>query len=238
MFLIASCILIFLDVPQGNGMTNDTMIYDAEMPPSDQHENTSDLDENIGSEVMDGIRLSESKITFQQVTSIEDFSIVVNDLVLDSEFPKHLRTKYYELCCSQGMFLHEHLLEGQNCKLVVGMICETINIADAIKACKLTISSDCFEVWYKSLKGLEMFGMNVRFLIARLKKLMCVSSKSKRYTEIRTKRDEAKKEEEVLKVKLNEVRKTICSLDNELDSQNLNAKNLDVEFQVLANAPW
>ncbi|KAK4264718.1 hypothetical protein QN277_025854 [Acacia crassicarpa] len=124
------------------------MLCYADIPPSDQHENASDLDEHLGSEVLNGIRLSESLITFKEVTSIEKFSIVVNGLALDSELSKHLMAKYYEICCSQGMFLHEHLLEGQNCKLVVGMICETINIADAIRASKITTSSDTFAVWY------------------------------------------------------------------------------------------
>ncbi|XP_028770969.1 B3 domain-containing protein Os01g0234100-like [Neltuma alba] len=226
------------NVSQENDPSDSTMICDANMPSLEQPENTSDLDQNLGYEVLNGIRLSGSTITFQQVTSIENFSIVVDGLVLDSELSKHLKTKYYELCCSQGMFLHEHLLEGQNCKLVVGMICETINIADAIRASKITTSSDSFEVWYKSLKALEMFGMNVSFLLARLEQLMSLASKSKRYTETRIKRDQAEEEKKVLEQKIEEVKKTIRRLDGELDSQNQNLERLEAEFQDLAKTPW
>ncbi|KAK4264719.1 hypothetical protein QN277_025854 [Acacia crassicarpa] len=229
---------IFLDLPQENDPSNSRMLCYADIPPSDQHENASDLDEHLGSEVLNGIRLSESLITFKEVTSIEKFSIVVNGLALDSELSKHLMAKYYEICCSQGMFLHEHLLEGQNCKLVVGMICETINIADAIRASKITTSSDTFAVWYKSLKGLEIFGMNVSFLLSRLEQLMSLASKSKRYTETRIKRDKAKEEKEVLELKLEEVKETISRLDVVLDTQNLNPERLEAEFEDLANIPW
>ncbi|KAI9114408.1 hypothetical protein K1719_014636 [Acacia pycnantha] len=237
MFLIASCNLIFLYVPQENDPSNDTMTCDADIPPSDQHEYTSDPDEHLGPEVLDGIRLSESTTTYQQVTSIENFSIVVNGLVLDSELSKPLKTKYYELCFSQGMFLHENLVKGQNCKLVVGMICETINLADAIRASKITTSSDTFAVWYTSLKGLEIFGMNVSFLLARLEQLMTLASKSKRYTKTRIKRDQAEEEKKVLQLKLEEVTKTVSRLDSELDPQNQNLDRLEAEFQVLVNTP-
>ncbi|KAK4264715.1 hypothetical protein QN277_025851 [Acacia crassicarpa] len=226
------------NIAEENDPSNGTMMCDADVSPSDQHENTSDLDEHLGYEVLYGIKLSESSITFEEVTSIEKFSIVVNGLELDSELSKHLKTKYYELCCSQGMFLHEHVLEGQNCKLVVGMICETINIADAIRASKITTSLDSFEVWYKSLKGLEIFGMNVSFLLSRLEQLMSLASKSKRYTETRITRDKAKEEKEVLEQKLEEVKETISRLDVELDTQNLNPERLEAEFEDLANTPW
>ncbi|KAI9114324.1 hypothetical protein K1719_014552 [Acacia pycnantha] len=219
MFLLASCNLIFLDVPEENDPSNNTMICDADIPPSDQHENTSDLYEHLGSKVWNGIRLSESSITFKEVASIEKFSIVVNGLVLDSELSKHLKPKYHELCCSQGMFLHENLVKGQNCKLVVGMICETINLADAIRASKITTSSDTFAVWNKSLKGLEIFGMNVSFLLARLEQLMSLASKSKRYTKTRIKRDQAEEEKKVLQLKLEEVKKD-RDVDNLLQLRN------------------
>ena len=128
------------------------MIRDAGIQPSDQPENSRDLDQNLGSDVLNGIS-SECTSSFQQVVGIENFTIVINGMVLDSQLSNHLKTKYYELCCSQKMFLHEQL-EGENCELFTGMICQMVNIADAIRASKITTSLDFFASWYESLKGL------------------------------------------------------------------------------------
>lgn len=93
---------------------------------------------------MDGIRLAESVIPFKEVTGMENFDVIINGLVLNSEFSKYHLTKYYELCRSQNSYLHEHILECLNFKLVAGIISETINISDAIRACKITTSESDF----------------------------------------------------------------------------------------------
>ncbi|XP_054795547.1 B3 domain-containing protein Os01g0234100-like, partial [Prosopis cineraria] len=227
-----------LDVPQENDLNNNRMICDA-IPLSNHLDFTSDdLEENVGLEALNGIALARSMITFQQVTSIDNFSIVVNGLVLDSQLPQHLKTKYYELCCSQQMFLHKHLLGGQNCQLVIGMIREIINISDAIKASKITTPSSSFVVWHKKLKGLETWGMNVRFLLTRLEQLMILASELKSYEEARKDQDHIEKEKKDLEIKLEEVEETIKRLDGEIDSLNPNPEMLEVEFQELANAHW
>jgi len=73
------------------------------------------------------------------VRSFEDFNILVNGSVINSELSKHLQIKYHELCCSRKCFLHDHIIEDLNCKLVGGMLAETINIAAGIRAPTFTI---------------------------------------------------------------------------------------------------
>lgn len=63
--------------------------------------------EDLGFKVLDGLGLSESKVAFKEVKSMENFNVLVNGLDINSEFSKHLLTKYYDLCCSQNSFLHE-----------------------------------------------------------------------------------------------------------------------------------
>ncbi|KAI9114389.1 hypothetical protein K1719_014617 [Acacia pycnantha] len=116
------------------------------------------------------------------------------------------------------------------------MICEMVNIADAIRSSKITTSSDIFSSWYKSLKGLEILGMNVSFLLARLEKLKSLASRFKRYTETRINRDGVKEEKKMLELKLVEVKETISRLNVELHSQNFESLDLEARFQDLANA--
>ncbi|KAL9370982.1 hypothetical protein Peur_036122 [Populus x canadensis] len=204
-------------------------------PISDLHEYES---EDLGSETTDGIRLSKSAVDFKEVKCFEDFDILVNGLVISSELSNHLQTKYYKLCCSQNSFLHDHLLDGLNCKLVVGMLCETINIADAIRASKLTTSPESFAIWEKTLKAFEGLGMNVGFLLARLGQLMHLSAKSKRYEEATLQRVNAKEEMTTLKAKLLEVKDTINRLGVEIEKLVVDSENLELKFQEMAKAPW
>lgn len=180
------------------------------------------------SEVLDGIRLSDSGVSFQQVRSFEDFNVVVNGLVIDSEISKYLKAKYYELCSSQKTFLHEHLLQGLNCKLAAGIILETINIADAIRASKITTSKDDYATWDKTLKCFEALGMKVSFLRARLDQLLNIASKTKRYREAKLERDRAEEELRNLEAKLLVAKKTLNRLDTEIE----------FVFREVASAPW
>ncbi|KAM4098750.1 hypothetical protein ACJW30_07G102200 [Castanea mollissima] len=198
----------------------------------------SEDDSDIGSEILDGIRLSDSAVDFKQVRSIEDFTVLVNGLVINSELPKFLLTKYFELCCSQKSFLHEHLLEGLNCKLAAGMISETINVADAIRACKISTSQESLSTWDKTLKAFEVLGMNVGFLRARLEQLLNISLKLKRYKEATLVRTQAEEEVQTLEAKLLEVKEKINSLDAEIENLDVAADKLEVVFQEVANAPW
>ncbi|XWS39964.1 hypothetical protein CRYUN_Cryun18bG0099500 [Craigia yunnanensis] len=134
--------VLSLDISEKSIQKNDPTVYSSNLGPTAyQSENDSVV---LGSEVLDRIRLSESIVDFKEVKNFEDFSILVNGLIIDSDLSKYLQTKYYELCSSQKSFLHENHLEGLNCKLVAGVIAETINIADAIRAAKLTTSHHSF----------------------------------------------------------------------------------------------
>ncbi|CAI9097626.1 OLC1v1034097C2 [Oldenlandia corymbosa var. corymbosa] len=109
--------------------------------------------------------------------SFKNFNIVANGVVIDSEIPTHLRAKYYELCSSQNAYLHSSLLEDVNCKLVAGAIIEIVNISDAIRAAKVTADLDCrLQAWDKVAKSFEDWGMTVRFLRKRIKKLLSFHS--------------------------------------------------------------
>lgn len=95
--------------------------------------------------------------------SFEDFNILVNGSVINGQLPKHLQIKYHELCCSRKCFLRDHIIEDLNCKLVGGMLAETINIADGIRAPTFTTFQENFAAWEKTLKAFQSLGMNVSF---------------------------------------------------------------------------
>ncbi|KAL6627027.1 hypothetical protein ACP70R_030753 [Stipagrostis hirtigluma subsp. patula] len=137
-------------------------------------------DNSIVSEAIDGIRISDSDIEFDDVTSFNEFSIVVDSLVIDCNFHDQPRRSYYELCRSQKCFLHKHLLKQLNLTLVVGVIMETINIAEGIRACKAQASSrEDFLIWKKTLESFELLGMNVAFLLKRVDDLLSLSTQSR-----------------------------------------------------------
>ncbi|GMN37594.1 hypothetical protein TIFTF001_006936 [Ficus carica] len=194
--------------------------------------------EDIRPEVLDGIRLSDSVIPLEEVKSIADFNILANGLIINSELPKYLQGKYYDLCCSQNAFLHEHLIDGLNCKLVAGIISETINIADAIRASKITTPVDDFATWDKTLKAFEGLGMKVGFLRARLDGLIDIASESKSYENVRVERDNAKEELGVLEAKLSGVKEKMMRLNTEIEALRVNRQKLELKFKKVATASW
>ncbi|XP_058216214.1 B3 domain-containing protein Os01g0234100-like isoform X2 [Rhododendron vialii] len=195
--------------------------------------------EDFGSELLEGIRFSEASVDFKDIKSIENFTILVDGLVIDSEIPPHLRIKYYELCCSQNAFLHDHLLEGLNFKLVSGIISETVNIADAIRASKLTTSRNNLTIWENTLKAFEKLGMNVGFLLARLDRLLSLVVDSEKVLELkRVERVRAEEEKKTLEVKLLDVKKVMKILDEEIEGLKGNNNTLESMFQKEAKAPW
>ncbi|KAK6946129.1 hypothetical protein RJ641_013673, partial [Dillenia turbinata] len=197
-------------------------------------ENDSD---NPDTEVLDGIRLLESVIQYDQVKGIEDFTIQVDGLVVDSEIPKDIKTKYYDLCCTQKCFLHDHLNEGMNCKLVAGMIIETVNIADAIKASDLTTSLHHFALWDKRLLAFDKLGMKVDFLRARLDELTNIALKSNasaevsRYFKAKGERNLVEEDMRVLEAKISELEKAKRKLDDEIDTLRVDVVKHEITFQ-------
>ncbi|KAL9415125.1 hypothetical protein AB3S75_043408 [Citrus x aurantiifolia] len=186
---------------------------------------------------------SESS-NFKEMKSIDDFTILVDGLAIDCELSDQHRNKYYDLCCSQNSFLHDHLLKSINCKLAAEIITQTVNIAEAIRACNLSTSRADYEIWDKTLKGFELLGMNVGFLRARLNRLMSLafeseeSEVSKRLREVSAEQARAEEEMRSLELKLLRLKETMGRLDSELESLQVKAEKHELKFQEEANAPW
>ncbi|XP_065875322.1 B3 domain-containing protein Os01g0234100-like [Euphorbia lathyris] len=189
-------------------------------------------------EVLDGIRLSDSVVDFNEVKSFEDFEILTNGLVISTELTQHFQRKYYDLCCSKKTYLHENLLGGLNCKLAAGVIAETINIADAIRASKPTTPDDSFTTWRKTLKAFKTLGMNVDFVQERLDQLVNVAAKSRKYEEVKTARDIAEEEMKNLEKKVMELKEVSSRLDEQLTEMKRESEYYDILFEQVAKAPW
>ncbi|KAK6159360.1 hypothetical protein DH2020_006674 [Rehmannia glutinosa] len=203
---------------------------------TDQYENDIDhFDRNV----LEDNRYSESVVYFKDVKSFEDFKIQVDGLILDSEIPTNLRTKYYHICCSQKRCLHDCLIKGLSSKLAVVMISETVNIADAIKSAELATSLHHFECWEKTLKAFEDLGMAVGFLRDRLQKLVGLSREFCSTVETqRIKRAQADEQMSNLEATSLNVKTLIGSLEAEVEALKWKNKKLGFEFQMLAQAPW
>ncbi|CAL1391635.1 unnamed protein product [Linum trigynum] len=204
-------------------------------------------DEGFGFDVLDGIRMSSaSAVDFQQVKSFDDFDIIVNGLVINSELSKHLQLKYYELCSSQKLFLHEQILNGLNCKLIAGVIAETINIADAIRASKFNgggndngQQKEDFVTWESTLLAFQKLGMNVEFILTRLRQLMRLCDNANRCKRLKTERVEVGKEVKVLEAKLEESVRRMRRIDEEIEKLEIDdVEDVEVKFRELAKAPW
>lgn len=200
--------------------------------------------EEVGSEVLEGSKFTRSSIPFKNVNSFEDFHIVVNGLCVDSELPEHIRLKYYELCCKKNAYLHNRFLPGLYSKLIAGIIGETVNIADAIKGCKLTTSWDEFAVWEKSLKSFELLGMKVGFLRNRLHTLRNLAFESggasdvKSYLEAKSERTHIEDEIRNLEVKLVELKAASEKFDTDIEILSSKVEKHESRFQDEVDAPW
>ncbi|KAJ8572361.1 hypothetical protein K7X08_008872 [Anisodus acutangulus] len=204
-------------------------------PVTDQCENDSDN----GSEILEGIRFSESRTEFKDVKDYSGFNILVDGLIIDSEIPAHVRTKYYDLCSTQNSFLHDHLLGGLNVKLAAGMITETVNIADAIRASKFSTPREYLETWDNTLKGFEFLGMGVGFLRERLSKLVSLSCESKNFLESKkVELAEAKEEMRNLEEKVLKVKQLIRNINTEIENSTMKDTKFELKFKALAAAPW
>ncbi|KAI3870030.1 hypothetical protein MKX03_015735 [Papaver bracteatum] len=151
--------------------------------------------------------------------SLDSFTIVVDDMLIDSEISEDVRTKYYELCCSQKSYLHKHLIEGLNRRIIAEIIFEIVNIADAIRSSsKLSTPKDTFKSWEKSLKSCKHMGMNVEFLLM----------------------EENRLEEEIAarQVKILELRNDWVRLERQLRNLKSNREKHESAFQSIVNSPW
>ncbi|VAH75332.1 unnamed protein product [Triticum turgidum subsp. durum] len=195
---------------------------------------------NLASEsITDGIKFSDTAIDFDDVNDFSSFSIVYDGLVIDCEFPDHLRKTYYELCCAQKSFLHKELLKGLNLTLVVGAIMETIDIAEGIRACKARAPS-CkhFVVWKKNLQALKLLGMNVDFLLKRVDDLLSLPAPPRVPAEVKLERAHTVAKIKEVESRISSVKDTLEEIDMEMEEMESSAKMVDEMMQLLATAPW
>lgn len=195
----------------------------------------------------DGMGISDSEIDFDDVTSFSDVNVILDSLATDCEFHDHLRRTYYELCCSQKSLLHKHLLKPLHPTLVAGVIMETVSIANGIRACKAEASSsrEDFLVWKKTLESFELLGMNVAFLLSRVKGLLGVASRSResyaewqgKYEELKLERARAGDKMKALELQLSNVKDVLQKVDSEMEELQSSLKKRDEALQELASAP-
>ncbi|XP_076930286.1 B3 domain-containing protein Os01g0234100-like [Bidens hawaiensis] len=214
------------DINQENVEDQSLVVFDQ---PGGDHED---------SDAPEGVRFTQSVLKFQEIKSIDDFSIVVDGLVLDSLISDSFIIKYYDLCKSQNAYLHENL-NGLNFKAAAGMILETVNIADVIRACKVDTARDDLDTWDKFLDFCEDVGMKVGFLRARISKFVWILFKSNELLEAkRSILAKAQENEKTLNKRLCAVRGVIKNLDHEIESLKRNGENLEAVLGNEVNAPW
>ncbi|EYU42670.1 hypothetical protein MIMGU_mgv1a009633mg [Erythranthe guttata] len=191
-------------------------------------------------EIANGKRSSEySLINVKDVKGFKDFTIYVDGISIDSEMPIQCKAKYYELCKSRNMFLHENLVQGLNGKLAAEMISETIKIADAIRAVDSKTAPARMEGWDKTLKAFEDLGMVVGFLRVRIHELLSISRENQASVRLkRVERDGAEEEMRALDVKLSRVKTRIEKIDSEIDALAAENEGLDPVFKEIAHCPW
>ncbi|XP_026440133.1 B3 domain-containing protein Os01g0234100-like isoform X1 [Papaver somniferum] len=194
----------------------------------------------IDTEVLEGTKLSDSSVEIQDVTDFESFTITVNGLIIDPKMSENYRSKYYELCRSQKTYLHKNLMQGVNSKLVAGIICETVDIADAIRASELGTPKDDFKAWRKSLIGFKHLGMNADVLLSRidiLLKLVMDTEDSFDKNETMVRRNRVKREIAALDMKILELRNESVRLEREVKALQVNEEKHEAFYSVV-RSPW
>ncbi|GMY11749.1 B3 domain-containing protein Os01g0234100-like isoform X1 [Fagus crenata] len=208
---------------------------------AEQSENDS---EEVGSEVLEGLKLSEPAVQFKDIKSFGNFNIIVDGMPIDSEVSEDVRKKYYKLCRCQNAFLHDNLVKGMNYILIVGVISETVNIADAIKASKLTTSREEFSTWDQTLKAFEHLGMNVRFLRSRIRRIVSLAYESegaknaRRYLEARIEQGRTEDEIMNIEVKLGELKEACDGFGAYIEGLKPKSERYELKFQQEVTAPW
>ncbi|KAJ1395586.1 DNA-binding barrel domain superfamily [Sesbania bispinosa] len=210
-------------------------------PKMKQSIEESEIDsEEALSDVLEGFRMLE----FKDLKGFENFNIIVDGMLIDAELSPEIRNKYYKLCYSQQAFLHEHLIKGMNYKLIVGIIYEIVNIADAIKVSVISTPRVEFANWDKTLLAFEHLGMNVEFLRVRLRRLVSLAYESddasgtKRYLMYRTEHSQADDEIKNMENKLEELKQACNGFGAYLESLKCKAESYQLKYQKELAAPW
>ncbi|KNA12124.1 hypothetical protein SOVF_128700 isoform A [Spinacia oleracea] len=210
-------------------------------PPQNSESNSTG---NSG-RVVDGFPIyEEATLSPNTVSTFENFSIVINDLLKDYELPRHIKWSYYKLCCSQDALLHEQLPQWMNHILVGGIIIETVTIADALRQCELSTPKEEFAVWDKTLSALELLGMNVGFLRThqhRLQRIVHdpeVAIVKQKCLELCAENSRAEDEIRSLTARLVEMKKVHIKRATDIDNLKSKLSNHEIRFQELVHTPW
>ncbi|XP_048433014.1 B3 domain-containing protein Os01g0234100-like isoform X2 [Pyrus x bretschneideri] len=197
---------------------------------------SEDDNEDFTSNLAADITIQGPAADFEDVRIIDNFRILVNGVTIDTQLSAQVRTIYYDLCCSQGSFLHDNILKSIDSKLAAEIITETTNIANAIRACKLPHSrADCV-MQEKTLHAFELLGMDVGFLRARLKRCLSVATKyevaeeSKRYLEGEVEQVCMRDKMRDLDSKLSELKETMESFDAKIKALKKNSRKRELIF--------
>ncbi|XP_073120276.1 B3 domain-containing protein Os01g0234100-like [Henckelia pumila] len=196
-------------------------------------------------------RSEGAAIKFQDVKRFEDFKIHVDGQLLDSELSVQTKMKYYELCLSLKVFLHDGLMEGLGSKLVAGVISKTSDIASAITSARLAPFPPLRDLqsWDKALIAFEELGMSVGFMRARIAKLVQISracetvngSWSAKWAAVEE-TDRALKEKvstmDALLESIETLKASKRSVEEEMNAFEEEVGDLDSEFSLVAAAPW
>ncbi|KAI3993540.1 hypothetical protein MKX01_002553 [Papaver californicum] len=234
-----------LPQPEMNATNRSPAENCTESHPLDTEDQNTDLEqpedhssvEAIDTEVLEGVRFPEPIAGIQELTDLDSFAIVVNDMLIDPDISEDVRTKYYELCRSQKAYLHKHLMEGPNRKIVTDIISDIVNTGDAIRASKLSTPKEMFKVWEKCLKFYKHIGMNVEFLLSRvgihLQQVLAFDYDGAVIEENRLKEEITAREAKIL-----ELRNESISLERELTTLKSNREKHEAAFQSMVNSPW
>lgn len=175
---------------------------------------------------------------------LKNFSVVVNGSPVDPELPVSARVKYYELCLARKSYIHSELLKRINHQLARGIILETISIADAIKACCLSTSQSDIKEWETNLEGFRVLGMDVGFLVDRVKELLRLavehqeSGEAKRHYETTKKEKLLNEEIASLERKMMELKEARATLQSEREALEAHLLKQRLTFQETAKMPW
>ncbi|KAM1106292.1 hypothetical protein ACFX13_003230 [Malus domestica] len=221
------------DVSQGNIQKKSSKLgTNPELVANQSEDDNEDFASNLAAD----ITFRGPAADFEDVRMIDNFTILVNGVTIDTQLSAQVRTIYYDLCCSQGSFLHDNLLKSIDSKLAAEIITETTNIANAIRACKLPPSRADYVMQEKTLHAFELLGMDVGFLRARLKQCLSIASKyevaaeSKRYLEGKVEQVCTREKIRDLDSKLSELKETMESFDARIKALKKNSRKRELIF--------
>ncbi|CAL1389468.1 unnamed protein product [Linum trigynum] len=213
-----------------NNVGNDDGGGNGWLGPDMCFENLSDSNTDMAGPIVDD---------FERVKRFQDFKIVANGSVINDKVSELHLSKYHNLCLSQRSFLHRDLLEGFNVWTIAGTIIDICDIADAIRAMSKVVPKKDLQTWGSKLKVYEKMGVNVGFLLVRLRKLELLADKANGYERLMKERDGMKEELQNLEEQVGRVKEKLERVEKEIDKLGVvGGGSIDRDFQELANAPW